>query len=80
MVDLAVFRLLGYARTPSLSDTTKVHIFNVLKITLLDTRQSPFLERYFEKSVITALEAFESSSCAPSSSVEEALILQVGRP
>lgn len=39
---------------------TKVHAFNVLKIVLLDFRQTKLLDQYFERSVLTALEAFES--------------------
>jgi len=42
------------------SDVTKVHAFNILKIVLLDARQSKLLDRYFERAVMTALHAFAS--------------------
>jgi hypothetical protein len=44
----------------SSSDVTKVHAFNILKIVLLDARQSKLLDRYFERAVMTASHAFAS--------------------
>jgi len=42
------------------NDITKVHAFNVLQVVLPDAKQGKFLDRYFEKAVMTAIEAFES--------------------
>ncbi|WWC65932.1 uncharacterized protein I303_108554 [Kwoniella dejecticola CBS 10117] len=42
------------------SNVTKVHAFNVLKIVMLDARQTKWFSTWFERGVITALRAFES--------------------
>jgi hypothetical protein len=44
----------------STNDITKVHAFNVLQVVLPDAKQGKFLDRYFEKAVMTAITAFES--------------------
>jgi len=44
----------------STNDITKVHAFNVLQVVLPDAKQGKFLDRYFEKAVMTAIGAFES--------------------
>lgn len=43
------------------SDATKVHAMNCLKIILLDAKQTRFLPRYFEGTVMVSLAAFGSS-------------------
>jgi hypothetical protein len=62
LLDKAFDRLLNLAKLESSSnDVTKVHAYNILKIVLLDSRQTKLFNRYFEKAVITALQAFASS-------------------
>ena len=58
----SVQRLLNLASIDNTdsSDITKVHAFNILKIVLLDARQSKFLHKYFQDTVMTAVEAFPS--------------------
>jgi hypothetical protein len=62
LLDRAVDKLieLGHVHNAQTSDTTKVHAFNILKIVLLDARQTKLLPRYFEKAVMTAVDAFAS--------------------
>jgi hypothetical protein len=62
LLDRAVDKLieLGHVHNAQTSDTTKVHAFNILKIVLLDARQTKLLPRYFEKTVMTAVDAFAS--------------------
>ncbi|WWD20217.1 hypothetical protein CI109_104693 [Kwoniella shandongensis] len=62
LLDTAVTALVNLARVDNLStsNVTKVHAFNVLKIVLLDARQTKYFDRYFEKGVMMALGAFES--------------------
>jgi hypothetical protein len=45
----------------STNDICKIHAFNVLQVVLPDAKQAKFLDRYFEKAVMTAIGAFESS-------------------
>jgi hypothetical protein len=45
----------------STNDICKIHAFNVLQVVLPDSKQAKFLDRYFEKAVMTAIGAFESS-------------------
>jgi hypothetical protein len=59
LIDVAVDRLIGLGRHAT-SDVTKVHVFNILKIVLLDARQARVLPKYFERAVLLALDAFES--------------------
>ena len=42
------------------SDVTKVHSFNILRVILLDARQTKMFDRYFERAVTSALNAFAS--------------------
>lgn len=62
LLDTAFLKLDALAEidNPSSSDITKVHAFNVIKIVLLDARQTKLLDRYFERAVLTALNAFTS--------------------
>lgn len=62
LLSSAVHRLLDLARIDNTksSDITKVHAFNILKIVLLDAKQSKFLPKYFEDTVMTAVQAFPS--------------------
>jgi hypothetical protein len=62
LLDTAFLKLntLAEIDNPSSSDITKVHAFNVIKIVLLDARQTKLLDRYFERAVLTALNAFAS--------------------
>lgn len=50
---------MGDVKAPT-NDITKVHAFNVLQVVLPDAKQAKFLDRYFEKAVMTAIGAFES--------------------
>ncbi len=63
LLDRAVDRLTALAeiRNAGTSDTTKVHCFNILRTVLLDARQSRLVPRYFERTVMTAVEAFSSA-------------------
>jgi hypothetical protein len=38
-----------------------VHCFNILRTVLLDARQSRLVPKYFERTVMTAVEAFSSA-------------------
>ena len=62
LLSSAVHRLLDLARIDNIksSDITKVHAFNILKIVLLDAKQSKFLHKFFEDTVMTAVQAFPS--------------------
>lgn len=62
LLEKAMTSLLEFARVEnaSTSNVTKVHALNVLKIVLLDARQAKWFDVWFERSVITALQAFES--------------------
>ena len=61
-LDYAFDRLIQLAKLDGeSSDDTRIHAFNILKIVLLDSRQSYLFDRYFERAVITALAAFGSS-------------------
>jgi hypothetical protein len=62
LLDVAFDALIKLANVDNAesSDITKVHAFNILKIVLLDARQSKLLDRYFERAVMTALHAFAS--------------------
>ncbi|EAL20900.1 hypothetical protein CNBE2610 [Cryptococcus deneoformans B-3501A] len=62
LLEKAVTSLLEFAKVEnaSTSNVTKVHALNVLKIVLLDARQTKWFDVWFERSVITALQAFES--------------------
>lgn len=62
LLDLAIDRLNVLARIDNeqTSDTTKVHCFNILRTVLLDARQSKLVARYFEGTVMVAVEAFSS--------------------
>lgn len=42
------------------SDVTKIHAFNVLQVSLPDAKQAKFLDKYFERAVMTSIGAFES--------------------
>ncbi|WRT69593.1 uncharacterized protein IL334_006582 [Kwoniella shivajii] len=63
LLTTALNSLLGLARVENhdTSNVTKVHAFNVLKIVMLDARQTKWFTQWFEKGVITALGAFESA-------------------
>ncbi|KAK8849592.1 hypothetical protein IAR55_004927 [Kwoniella newhampshirensis] len=62
LLDIAIISLLDMAsvKNSTTSNITKVHAFNVLKIVLLDARQTKFFDLYFERGVMTALGAFAS--------------------
>jgi hypothetical protein len=62
LLDTATKRLLDLARIDNnaSSDVTKVHCFNILKVVLLDARQSKLLGKYFEDTVMMAVEALHS--------------------
>ncbi|ORY34822.1 putative death-receptor fusion protein-domain-containing protein [Naematelia encephala] len=62
LLDKAFDRLVDLARVDNTksSDITKVHAFNIMKIVLLDAKQTKLLDRYFERAVMTSLEAFSS--------------------
>ncbi|WVQ79286.1 hypothetical protein IAT38_001382 [Cryptococcus sp. DSM 104549] len=62
LLETALTALLDLARVDNTqtSNTTKVHAFNVLKIVLLDARQTKWFDIWFERGVLVALRAFES--------------------
>ncbi|WWC92899.1 uncharacterized protein L201_007861 [Kwoniella dendrophila CBS 6074] len=62
LINTALTALLDLARVDNgkTSNITKVHSFNVLKIVMLDARQTKWFSQWFEKGVMTALGAFES--------------------
>ncbi|ORX37814.1 putative death-receptor fusion protein-domain-containing protein [Kockovaella imperatae] len=62
LLKIAVDRLLAVAavRNDASDDATKIHAFNILKIILLDSRTSQYLDRSFERAILVALAAFES--------------------
>ncbi|WVQ66397.1 uncharacterized protein L199_004577 [Kwoniella botswanensis] len=62
LLNTALTALLDLARVDNedTSNVTKVHAFNVLKIVLLDARQTKWFGQWFERGVMTALGAFES--------------------
>ncbi|WWC73595.1 uncharacterized protein I206_107567 [Kwoniella pini CBS 10737] len=62
LLDTALTSLLNLAKVDNkaTSNVTKVHAFNVLKIVMLDARQTKWFGVWFERGVITALRAFES--------------------
>ncbi|WVO13844.1 hypothetical protein L204_101467 [Cryptococcus depauperatus] len=64
LLERAITCLLDFARVDNemTSNATKVHALNVLKVVLLDARQTKFFDTHFERSVLTALGAFESSN------------------
>ncbi|TXT12824.1 hypothetical protein VHUM_01225 [Vanrija humicola] len=63
LLDTAVERLIDMAKLgPDTKDETKVHAMNTLKIVLLDGKQTRFLPRYLERTLLVALRAFESSN------------------
>lgn len=66
LLDYAFDRLIDFARVNNekTSDDTKVHSFNILKVVIFDTRQARYFDRYFERAVMTALQALESPKCA----------------
>ncbi|WVW86816.1 hypothetical protein I302_108871 [Kwoniella bestiolae CBS 10118] len=63
LLNTALSALLDLARVENkqTSNVTKVHAFNVLKIVLLDAKQTKWFGQWFEKGVMTALGAFESA-------------------
>ncbi|EIW71615.1 hypothetical protein TREMEDRAFT_27287, partial [Tremella mesenterica DSM 1558] len=62
LLDKAIDRLIDLAQVEhDSSDKTKVHAFNIMKVVLLDAKQTKYLDRYFERAVIVALRGFESS-------------------
>ncbi len=72
LLDVAFDALIKLASLESKSsDTTKVHAFNILKIVLLDAKQSKLLDRYFERAVMTALHAFASPKYAHLSFIQD---------
>ncbi|KAK4688723.1 thyroid adenoma-associated protein, partial [Tremellales sp. Uapishka_1] len=63
LLDQAVTALSELAKVDSpSSDITKVHAFNILKIVLLDARQTRLFSRYFEQVVMVAVRAFSSAN------------------
>ncbi|ODO00815.1 hypothetical protein L198_03142 [Cryptococcus wingfieldii CBS 7118] len=62
LLERALLALLDFARVDNnkTSNVTKVHAFNVLKIVLLDAKQTKWFDVWFERGVITSLRAFES--------------------
>ncbi|KAL1406561.1 hypothetical protein Q8F55_008267 [Vanrija albida] len=63
LLDTSVERLVDMAKLgPASKDETKVHAMNTLKIVLLDGKQTRFLSRYLERTLLVALRAFESSN------------------
>ena len=62
LLDKAFDRLIDLARADNTksSDVTKVHALNILKVIVLDARQTRFFDRYFEKAVMTAVNVFAS--------------------
>jgi len=62
LLDRTVERLVEMAKLGNASsDVTKVHAMNCLKTVLLDAKQTRFLSRYFERTVMVSLAAFGSS-------------------
>lgn len=62
LLDTSIQRLVDMAKLgPETKDETKVHAMNTLKIVLLDGKQTRFLSRYLERTLLVALRAFESS-------------------
>ncbi|WVQ75014.1 hypothetical protein IAR50_004622 [Cryptococcus sp. DSM 104548] len=62
LLERVLLSLLEFARVDNdkTSNVTKVHAFNVLKIVLLDAKQTKWFDVWFERGVITSLRAFES--------------------
>lgn len=61
LLECTVDALVTMARLDTASpDSAKVHALNCLKILLLDAKHSRWLERYFERAVTVALQAFAS--------------------
>jgi hypothetical protein len=62
LLDHAFDHLITLTRSDNenLSDMTRVHTFNILKIVFLDARQSKEFDRYFERALMAALQAFSS--------------------
>jgi hypothetical protein len=63
LLDRAVDKLINLGRVDNgdTSDVTKVHAFNILKVVLLDARQAKLFAKYFERAVMTAVDAFTSA-------------------
>lgn len=63
LLDVALTQLFELARVSNenSTDDTKVHSFNTIRVILLDARQANSFERYFERAVVLAVDAFASN-------------------
>lgn len=63
LLDVTINRLNSLAQVKAVSsDDTKVHAMNCLKIVLVDAKQTRFLPRYLESSIMVSLAAFGSAN------------------